>query len=135
MNTLTAQKSLVFLILAAFLVVGLFGLFHFAVDMNGGDSYGCPFMNIAALCALNPLGHIAIWQNTFTSTSSEEFFYTLTLLVLLVILFIFTLRNFLPNGGVSRVVSRIWKTFTLELLSGDSLQEAFSNGILHPKIF
>ena len=137
MNNSAAKKLSAFLILLAFLVVGLFGLFHFAVNMNnGGEALGCPFMNTPTLCAMNPFYHIAVWQSMFAASFSKEIFSLLALIALLGILFTFILRNFgLTTGDIPRSVTRVRQILVRTFAVINPLQEAFSNGILHPKIF
>ena len=136
MNISTAKKLSAFLILLAFLVVGLFGLFHFAVNMNnGGEALGCPFMNTPTLCAMNPFYHIAVWQSMFAASFLKETFSLLALIALLGILFTFILRNFGLTGDMPRSVTRVRQILVRTFAVINPLQEAFSNGILHSKIF
>ncbi len=135
MNIFLTKKSFVSFILLAFFVVGLFGLFHFAMDMNnGGDALGCSFMNIATLCAMNPFTHIATWQNMFASSFPKEIF-SLLALALLIALFAFTVRNFLRDSNVSQTLTPIQRLTTRISHTKNSLQEAFSSGILNPKLY
>lgn len=119
--------------LVAFLTVGLFGLFHFTMNINnGGHTMGCPVTDMATICTMNPFTHIAMWQNMFTSSFPKEIF-SLFALALLVIFSIFTLRNFWRDNKMSQVFKYMERFIILTSIVSDSLQEAFSNGILHPK--
>lgn len=135
MNISTAKKLFIPLVLAAFLVVGLFGLFHFTMNMNaGGQMHGCPLMNVVTLCTMNPFTHIAVWQNMFIASFSKDIFSLFTL-ALLAILFSFTLRGWKRDNKTPSLSVHIWRPISQTLIIKNPLQEAFSNGILHPKIF
>ena len=133
MSISTHKKILASLVLAAFLIVGLFGLFHFAMN-NGGDTLGCPFMNITALCAMNPFAHIAVWQNMFVASFPKEIFSLLAIAVLIV-LFAFTSRSFWRSDQTALLFIRIRRPAPQTFIARNPLQEAFSSGILNPKIF
>jgi len=136
MGVSTAKKSFTFLILLAFLVVGLLGLSHFAMNMNdSGEALGCPFMNTPTLCAMNPFYHLAVWQSMFAASFSKEIFSLFTLIALLGILFTFILRNFGLTGDAPRSITPVRQILIRTFAVINPLQEAFSNGILHPKIF
>jgi len=136
MNISTAKKSFTFLILLAFLIVGLLGLSHFAMNMNdGGEALGCPFMNTPTLCAMNPFYHIAVWQSMFAASFLKETFSLLALIALLGILFTFILRNFWLTGDIPRSITPVRQILIRTFTVINPLQEAFSNGILHSKIF
>lgn len=136
MGISTTKKSFTFLVLLAFLVVGLLGLSHFAMNMNdGGEAPGCLFMNTPTLCAMNPFYHIAVWQSMFAALFLKETFSLLALIALFGILFVFMSRNFWLTEDVSRSVIRVRQTRIQTFVINNSLREAFSNGILHPKIF
>lgn len=123
------------MILLAFLIVGLFGLLHFTMDMNNdGGASMCPFMNIAALCAMNPLTHITMWQNIFIASFPKEIF-SLLAIILLTVLLVFTLRSFWHSSKTPPIFVRVLRRISQIFIARNALQEAFSNGILHPKIF
>lgn len=135
MNISIAKKFLVSVVLAAFLVVGIFGLSHIVMNMTAGDdALGCLFMNTPTLCAMNPFEHIAVWQSTFAASFSKEIFSLLTL-TLLIVLFIFTSQHFERSSKTPPLLVRVWRRTSQIFIARDPLQEAFSNGILHPKIF
>lgn len=135
MNISITKKLFISLVLLAFLIVGLFGLFHFTMNMNdGGQTHGCPLMNVATLCTMNPFTHIAVWQNMFISSFSKDIFSLLTL-TLLVILFAFTPRGWGRGNKTPSLSVRTWCPISQIFITKNPLQEAFSSGILHPKIF
>ena len=136
MNISISKKLSTFLVLLAFLVGGLLGLSHFAMNMNdSGEALGCPFMNTPTLCAMNPFYHIAVWQSMFAASFSKEIFSLLALIALLGILFTFILRNFGLTGDAPRSITPVRQILIRTFAVINPLQEAFSNGILHPKIF
>lgn len=135
MSIPTAKKFLVSVVLAAFLVVGIFGLSHIVMNMTAGDdALGCLFMNTPTLCAMNPFEHIAMWQSTFAASFSKEIF-SLLMLTLLIVLFIFTSQGLERSRKTPPLLVRVWHHIYRVFIAKDPLQEAFSNGILHPKIF
>lgn len=135
MNFSAIKKILAPLLLTTLLFVGLFGLFHITVSMNNpGQGMGCLYMDIASLCTMNPFQHIAVWQNVFTASFPKEIF-SLIAFILLIILFAFTSWSFWRNSKIALFVARVWQFISQIFIVRNPLQEAFSNGILHPKIF
>lgn len=138
MNAYTVKKfkkTFTPLIMAAFLIAALFGLLYFSMDLNnGGAVLGCPFMDTPALCAIDPIGHIAEWQNMFAASFSKELSPSF-ILALLLFFFVFIFRNLLRSGTLIPIFTRGEYPPTRAPTTANPLQEAFSNGILHPKIF
>ncbi|OYV27069.1 MAG: hypothetical protein B7W98_02590, partial [Parcubacteria group bacterium 20-58-5] len=57
----------------AFLAFGTTGIVHWGMDMRGDNQLApCPFTGESAVCNMNPLEHIAAWQNAFTTTFQNE---------------------------------------------------------------
>ncbi len=135
MSITVVKKLFVPLVLAAFLIVGLFGLFHFAMNMNNsGDALGCPFMNITALCTMNPLVHITTWQSMFAASFSKEIF-SFFALAFLIVLLAFGTRNLWCNRGMPHLFLRACRLIFQIFVTINPLQEAFSSGILNPKLY
>ncbi len=124
-------KQFLLLGVIAFLFLNVFGL-SLAVPMtHDGHMPGCPFMGGTAVCQMNPFEHISAWQSMFTSTAAESSF-SLLLLTLMVVAWcagIFKVR-FYPEIRAPLQYHQHNLFFFRS-----PLQEAFSNGILNPKIF
>lgn len=123
------------LILLVFWVL-LFGFLQFGMnmDMKFGMMH-CPLMpgHSTVICKMNPLEHIQEWQNMFTSLPAD----TLFISIFAVLLF-FVLKNFWKYN-ISSLLS-IFNFFSNFSFSNNfkifnPLQEAFSQGIINPKLF
>ncbi|HEY4474068.1 MAG TPA: hypothetical protein VI957_02820 [Candidatus Paceibacterota bacterium] len=119
---LFSTRPYVFALIAVFILVAVFGLpFTFT---NSIHMEGCPFMaGMTALCTA-PLTHIAHWQTAFAAVVIELLLAASLLLV--AVLYI----HIRPPPYVLAPVFQLHR-----ILSARPLQEAFSNGILNPKIF
>lgn len=113
-----------------------FAYFHIngisAMDM---PMPGCQFMSEGqpVLCTMSPLEHIEAWQDMFTAIPNSEVLSLLSLLLLALFSF-----NYPP----SRWPQPILRLFYIPqpqsgpvLFSASYLTEAFSDGILNPKLF
>lgn len=127
------QKTIILLGITAFFTVGALGMGNFGMtaDANGQMS-NCPFMGVTAVCKMSPLGHIDAWQNMFTALPFKSAL-TLFTLLLLAIFAALLFRDLLDNQRPRLVYARRFRNPTH--IVRNELQEAFSNGILHPKIF
>lgn len=123
------------MLLVFFLGTMFFSLFHVSsgMEMSGGMS-DCPFMSHdEVLCSMTLTDHLSAWKTAFLSISP-----TLTMLMLtvgavaLVVSvapnLLFKRRHFIPIPN--RLVRERTYSFSYR-----PLQELFSNGILHPKLF
>ncbi len=138
MKVILSQHVRVFLIsllLLIFVLVGFLGAGYsvMAVDVKGEMSL-CPLMGVNTFCKMNPFEHITTWQRMFVAVPQKDILVPL-LFVLFSILGMFAFRN------VSRSNTAV-STFCLVVLRragmspvNRALQEAFSSGILNPKIF
>lgn len=124
----------------AFLLVGLLGFSQAEMitgpdgDMSSSDCF-MPGMT-ASLCQMNPLEHISTWQNMFTAVPSQsDIFLLLAVLLALVssVVFLHSYRNMAPQRVLALQPSLTYYKRHVPIVS--SLQEAFSSGILHPKLF
>ncbi len=129
-------RSLLLIAFLAFFFVGFLGLGHASMIASEEQMSNCPFMGMAAVCKMNPLEHIAAWQNLFTMSSQKDMFALLLLLLL--------------AGALSFPISNLWRkkkqrsdTIRLHALRSridaliihSPLHEALSNGIIHSKVF
>jgi len=111
------------------------GLFHMTMGMDmTGNMTGCPFMtHEQTLCSMSVLDHIGSWQSVFSAVVPS-----LTLLLSVLVTAVFVL-SVAPNLLLKQRFREL--PLSRELLhrtysfSYRPLQELFSNGILHPKLF
>lgn len=120
--------------LLAFLLFGSAGAMHFGMGMQDGQMPGCPFSGEGAICTMNPLEHIAAWQNAFTTTVQNERDLTLLLIGLALLFTVGFWRKLFTKKDL-RTLQRWHSVLREEFNIFDPLQEAFSNGILNPKVF
>ena len=128
-------KILSFTLLTFFLGAMFFSLFHMSMgmDMSGGMT-DCPFMaHEEVICQMNLADHIGAWKSAFLSAVPA-----LTLLIAAAGVAIFVASvapNLLRKINYASPPLCRWlkdKTYTF---SYRPLQELFSNGILHPKLY
>lgn len=123
-------------IVLAVLAVLLFGISCFglgAMDMSTTTG-NCPFGGHSmSICKANPVEHIKEWQSMFTMLPIKD---TLTLLSLLLALFaLLKLRQVFSVPKTPQIDSYINLFYLRRPPIFNPLQEAFSSGILNPKIF
>ena len=113
------------------------GLPHFGMTMNM-DEHGnmamsdCYMPGMTTLCNMNALDHIGWWQSMFTSIPSQNVMLALLLLVLGVVLFVWLKQGLSPPLQL-QTLSKFRERDYIPLST--SLQELFSNGILHSKTY
>tara|TARA_B100000508_G_scaffold36168_3_gene28007 strand:+ start:6285 stop:6629 length:345 start_codon:yes stop_codon:yes gene_type:complete len=111
------------------------GIFHMTMGMDMvGQSVGCPFMSTQdELCSMTLDEHISAWQSTFTSIVPGL---TLLLVALASAVILVAIapnllsRSLYTHLAIAREIRERVYTFSYR-----PLQELFSNGILHPKLF
>ena len=116
-----------------FLLV-LFGSFQFAVTNHHvmGTTIDCPFEpGQHAMCDNTPLEHVEEWQNLFTVLPERTLSFSLFLV--LFALFILTRRG-VTLRKLLNTQSFLSRTNKLNYFF-DPIKEAFSSGILNPKIY
>lgn len=124
------------LTLVAFLSVAFLGMSETMMGMEmdkNGQMGRCPFSSFTAICKMNPLEHIATWQKMLTALPLKNTSILATLLLLVIFSVIF-LRD-LWNKNNLRVISIHSQRFKYNYVVRNKLQEAFSSGIINPKIF
>ena len=134
----TTGKGLLILGLVAFLSLGSFGMSHSTMSMGPDGSMtmtDCNMPGMTAICNMNPLEHIAMWQSMFTTTLQQNGFDLLVLLLAAFTLALVWTRLLRPQLQPEKVL-----TFSTIRSRGVSLpsplfQELFSSGILNPKLF
>ena len=112
----------------------IFGFFQLESGLTSNKSEtNCPFSaHSEAMCQMNPMEHIQEWQNAFTVLPTKN----------IVSMFLFIL-TFILMGGFAFpdrfLVQRPSFLFLKNIINSfrifNPLKDAFSNGILNPKIF
>lgn len=129
-------KVLFWIGILAILLIPSLGLIHFNMQMgmDGKMSMSdCPFMVGSSLCTMTPLQHISIWRNMFTTLPSQDTILQFFLIFsTFVFCFIFFRQVFSPPKN-SFYLSR--NRYLRYIFPTNYLREAFSSGILNPKLF
>src|SRR3989338_9044020 len=130
----TYRLSILAIAALALILISHTGIFHVGMNMQDSSMFFCPFMGEDAICNMNPLEHIATWQSAFTTTAPGKGVVSLLVLLFASLLVLQTWKHILsrrrdPPIQAFRVRYKVYFPLT------SSLQEAFSNGILNPKIF
>jgi hypothetical protein len=128
------RKILVSVSLIGFLIVGATGVAYSGMMMGHGmdDTVGCPLMgHDAAVCNMNPLDHLSMWQTMFAAIPVQT---VLALLLSLLALFFFSrLRQHLWLLHPSP--QPVYISYDPEVRAYDPLQRFIARGLMHPKIF
>ena len=139
MNPVFNRSSFVgLLVLTAFLVVSFVGpmqAMSMPVDQSG-QMTGCMFSG-TAICTMTPLEHLAAWQSMFSATISNATSIFLLLLLLALVLFVHIVWRlpFKDQLDWLAVRQRLYSRRSLAFAYTNPLQEAFSRGILNPKVY
>lgn len=133
---MTMTRTVGAVVTGIFLSVMFLSLFHMPVgmDMSGSMSSDCPFMSHEeVICSMSTLDHLTAWKSAFMAILPS-----LTLL-LLAIAAVALVLSVAPNLFQRQKYRLTLPTHYLKertySYSYRPLQELFSNGILHPKLF
>lgn len=125
--------------LIAFLSVAFFGMSQ-SMGMeqrSDGNMGGCLFTGIEKICKMTFTEHFIQWQNMFTTTVTKNAF-TAVLLLLLTAVFVAVAifkRNLLLLSNYYATRWKLYIRHNPNLSLFNPLREAFSQGILNPKIY
>src|SRR3989338_2200471 len=137
--TAKIQKIIKLTVVLAFSAVLLFGFSGFGMmgmDMNS-PMVNCPFGGHSmSICKMNPMEHIQEWQSMFTTLPAKDALSSLLsiLLALLALLGVRFFRKFSIHDK-PRLETHTNTFYLRNTFVFDPLKEAFSSGILNPKIF
>ena len=134
---LKLQKFLIVITATLTLVVLFLGMTHFGTSGHmKTQMINCPFMpGHTSICKMSPMDHIAAWQSMFTTLPTKE---TLSLLFILLTFLALLRFKFRDKFFISVHLCRSFYTnryWVSRLLIFNPLKEAFSRGILNPKLF
>lgn len=127
-------------VLFSFLIIGGFGLSHsLSMEMKGdGTMGGCMFDGQAAICPMTFVEHISRWQGVFTVVPQKStVVIQLLALTSAFVIAAFAFRQHLLLSLFSYFSER-WRIYVKNnphLPLFDHVREAFSQGILNPKIY
>jgi hypothetical protein len=124
---------------ALIVLLGLISLFSLCLSTFSsmkadkmGQMTSCGMVHTSAVCPIAVAQHLDFWQYILVTTSPTALFLALIL----------TAAAFALKWGTdtlqdiaAKVIYRIWRLFKPPLLLIDYLKQAFSQGILHPKIY
>jgi len=113
--------------------VSLFGIISMlGHDSEHGGMVTCPLMgDIASMCPMGGVGHIAAWQSVFAAMTPQAALVLLLIVAgLAAVVSVFVLRDHAPPPG---------PLFADDIqgvgLAPSHLLLAFSRGILHPRLY
>lgn len=125
------------LIAFSFLWFGTFGLMYHMDEMKRDSQMGgCLFDGQSEICTMNFSEHISSWQSAFTTLPPSNILLNLLALAIFSVFVAVFWRN-----PLFEFFDRIASRFKLYIKQHpqinffDSLREAFSQGILNPKIY
>ncbi len=134
-----ALKYVAILGLLAFLAVGVFAAAHIMeMPMNEhGVMTGCWFTGMAGPCPMTLSEHVASWHSLFTSVPTTSDTLSLVVLVLAVLLVVPRWFERYRRWVAARLalLPRLYLKYHPNLTLATSLREAFSQGILNPKVY
>ena len=111
-----------------------FGITGFGLGMDMmSPTANCPFGGHSmSICKMNTVEHIQELQSMFTMLPAKN---TLALFLFLALFALYKLRHTLSIPKLSQVDSSVNRFYIHRPRIIDSLEDAFSSGILNPKIF
>ena len=124
--------------MAAFVTVAVFGVSHtLGMEMkDDGTMGGCLFDGRAEICPMTLIEHLSVWQGMFTATPQKAgLFSLLVILATAFVVLIFSQHFRLLLLGLLTSRHKLYLRVNPQLLLFDPLKEAFSQGILNPKIY
>lgn len=134
-NSASIKKGILALSFIAFLAIGTLG-FGLGMDRGtDGRMSPCPFMGMSkeAVCQMTPFEHMAAWQSTFTSLPLKGI--SVLALLLLIIVAVFFIKKLWDSKELELVSLYRQRFRDRTFIIRSPLQEAFSQGILNPKLF
>ncbi len=119
--------------IGVFFLTASFGVFFVGMNVQmDGEMSHCPFM-MDAICTMTPLGHITAVQGVFQTLPRENDFVIFLVLIMAFVVAISSFQKLLGPPQLSRASLAFANVDYTPLRH--SLQEAFSRGILNPKIY
>ncbi len=132
---MTRIQRLLAILLVAFFALGIFSFTDSMVESHhtmgdGTEHHVCPLMGTTPAC-VSIVEHLAHWQSSFVAVLED----VLPLIVLLSIAYACLWLLYRPLEELGRFVPTSPLNVLRLLLPRHALQEAFSSGLIHPKLF
>ena len=137
MNVSQTKKLLLSVLLVALLTVGVWGAVSSGMMMQDGTMQNCPFMGVTALCDMGALEHLTAWQSMFAAlpTNAASALLLLILLALVLLVRVVGRLPFKVEINWQAIRQKLYAKHLLASSYAHPLQEAFSQGILNPKVY
>jgi hypothetical protein len=130
-----SSKNVVALGVIAFLAVGFFSLSSMSMDASG-RMINCPFMNSnSSLCQMTLAEHISQWQQFSTITREKSLLVSLFSLLIFLYVAGFNITTKAYEKLKHQRFRNSFYRYKPELKLFDYLLLAFSNGLIHSKIY
>jgi len=126
------RRTLLIVSAGLLLVTATLGVKMMVMTMDDGDTTmaGCPFMATGSLCQMTVAEHLRVWKSLFTMVTHPEFLLTLLLIVAVTGFVSLTLTG---PPHVASAADRYRRRVDFALFR--PLNLAFSDGIIHPKLY
>lgn len=126
------KKPLTIILSLTILCVLLFSMFHFKIVQHiKGQLSNCPFaIAHSSICGIYPVEHLQEWQNMLTSLPVKDITPILATLLLVGTL---TWISYFSLIEIIYLYTSHFSRYNFHIY--DPLKEAFSDGILNPKLF
>ena len=140
MNSIHIRKTkslFVLIVILALSWVVLFGV-SFGMEMRSdGIMEHCLFSDAAVICPMSIFEHLNAWNNMFATNlpKARGIYLTLIILFLSLALAVTVLRRKLNELPKSSIYQKLYLKQKPYLLYFEYLKEAFSQGIIKPKIY
>ncbi len=129
------QKIIKLPVIFGLFLLLLLGASQFGMGMEmSGKMVNCPFTGHSmSVCKMNPLEHIEEWQSMFTAIPAKD---VVTIFFLLLVIVALTTLSFWSRFSIPDIRYLYTRLFSKKKFHiPNPLEEAFSQGILNPKLF
>ncbi len=134
MNSIQIRKTKSLFVIITIVALGwvtLFGI-SFGMEMRSdGTMMDCLFSRYQVICPMSIFEHISLWNNMFAANAVKTMVIFFMVMVLAATVYLFELEKFSKMLNYQKLYLQ-QKPY---LLYFDYLKEAFSQGILKPKIY
>lgn len=125
-------KGILTLLLASLLLAGSLGISHQGMSMDmDGNMTDCPFLPGVSICMMSPIEMVAASQSFLSGITLN----TDSSLLLLLVSATTIATAFFTFFSPPRITTRLRVRKQKHRLRSNFLEEAFSNGILNPKLY
>ena len=121
--------------MVAFLAMSFLSLSSVSIDMNGHMT-NCPFMgDSSSFCQMTLVEHLNRWQQSFMMTREKSSLLSLSFLLIALYIFGFTVTIKTRENLKYQRLRKYYYRYKPEIKLFDNLALAFSDGLIHPKIY